>query len=106
MHAENGEPDETGDVANVTERYVMAWGRETGPLGQARDAQRGRWRPTEHAVVLDAVDLFWREPRVEQVDIFRGDELISTLHRNEPRIRATLTELERAVCNIYEEEPA
>lgn len=56
--------------------------------------------------MLDAVDLFWRDPRVAQVKMFCEDELIGTLHGNDPRISATLAALEHAVREIYEEESA
>jgi len=64
------------------------------------------WRETQHAAVLDGVDLLWREPGVHQVEIFCADQLISTLHRSDPRINATLAALEYAVREIYEEDSA
>jgi hypothetical protein len=84
----------------------MAWYGESGALGDAGEIRRGNWRPTQHAAVLDAVDLFWREPRVQQVSILREDEVISTLHRTDRRISATLAALEYAVRDIYEEDSA
>ncbi len=90
----------------MSERYVMAWARATGAVGQTRALQRGVWRETQHAAVLDAVDLLWREPGVDQVEIFCEDQLISTLHRTDPRIRATLAALDYAVRDIYEEDSA
>jgi hypothetical protein len=84
----------------------MAWYGESGALGDAGEIRRGNWRATQHAAVLDAVDLFWREPRVQQVSILREDEVISTLHRTDRRISATLAALEYAVRDIYEEDSA
>jgi hypothetical protein len=89
----------------VRERYITAWGGESGSCGTS-DIQRGTWRLTQHAAVLDAVDLFWREPHIEQVDIFCEADRISTLHRSHPRISATLAALEHAVRDIYEEDSA
>ena len=84
----------------------MAWARATDAVGRIRDVQRGAWRETQHAAVLDAVDLLWREPGVDQVEIFCEHQLISTLHRNDPQISATLAALEYAVRDIYEEDSA
>jgi hypothetical protein len=90
----------------VTERYAMAWGRTTSDHRRTEELERGAWRPTQHAAVLDAVDLLWRESSVEQVQIFCEDELVSTLYRSDPRISATLAALEYAVRDIYEEDSA
>ena len=88
----------------MDDRYVIAWGPEVGPVGTEDRIHWGARRPTQHAAILDAIDLFWRDPGVNRVNIFCGDELISTLHRSDRRISATLAALEHAVRDIYEEE--
>ena len=88
------------------ERYAIVWGSETGDRGAASEVKRGNWRPTQHAAILDAVDLFWREPELEQIKIFCETELISTVRRSDARISATLAALEHAVRDSSEEDSA
>ena len=76
------------------------------PSARHGELQRGTWRETQHAAVLDAVDLLWRDPGVDEVEIFCEDERISTLRRRDPRISATLAALDYAVRDIYEEDSA
>jgi hypothetical protein len=95
----------------MEERYAIVWGGETGHRGaggevRRGEVQRGQWRATQHAAILDAIDLFWREPGIEQINIFCESELLSTVRRNDPRISATLASLEQAVRDIYEEHSA
>ena len=88
----------------MSKRYRMAWRAEEASRGTAAEPQRGLWRPTQHAAILDAVDLFWRDARIDEIDIFCDDGLVSTFHRSDPRISATLAALEHAVRDIYDEE--
>jgi hypothetical protein len=90
----------------VATRYVIAWGRTAGVLDPRQELRRATWRVTQHAAVLDAVDVLWREPSLDQVQVFCEDQLIGTLSRSDPRIGETLAALEHAVREIYEEDSA
>jgi hypothetical protein len=95
-----------GDGLSVGEHYRVAWTEESGPGAGSPQLKRGAWRSTQHAAILDAVDLFWREPWLERIDIYCKSDRIDTLRRDHPRISATLAALEHAVRDIYDEESA
>jgi hypothetical protein len=95
-----------GDESSAAEHYRVAWTEEGGAGGGGAHINRGAWRPTQHAAILDAVDLFWREQSLQRIDIFCEAERVSTLHRDDPRISATLAALEHAVRNIYDADSA
>ncbi len=90
----------------MAERYAIVWSGEPGTRGEPSEVKRGNWRPTQHAAILDAVDLFWREPGLERIELFCETELVTTVLRNDRRIRATLAALEHAIRDVYEEDSA
>jgi hypothetical protein len=90
----------------MEERYVIVWAQPSCSISADAEERRGDWRSTQHAAILDAVDLFWRDRRVDRVDLLCETTLISTLRRDDARISATLAALEHAVREISEEESA